>query len=418
MKTDMRKNVKKIDKVNEKIMIVGIDIGKNANTSSWRCTSGFSGKFSACSNDMDGFDRLWEKIVKVRDLQKVERVIVGFESTGIYWEPLVHYLRKKPVDLVQVNPMHTKRFKEVEDNSKEKSDEKDPRVIIKLVEVDSYLSVIVPTGPAAQLRRLIHGRERVMQNINVSKNQLHDLVFLIFPEFLKVMKGLRSKTSLYLLEHYPTPQDIIALGFENLVLLLKKVSRGQMNYTRALKLWEAAKHSGGIDEGIASILTNIDYILKEIALYTTFVEDIERNIAIYLKKVSYSTYLMSVKGIGEIIAATIIGEVGDFRAIYNEASLLKLAGLNLTRNSSGKYKGEIHISKMGRALLRKNLFLAAVNVVRKGGIMHEYYQQQLKKGKKSKSVLIAVSRKLLKVSFALVRKNMYYTYQNTTKLAA
>ena len=37
--------------------------------------------------------------------------MVGFESTGPYAEPLVHYLMKKEVKLVQVNPMHTKRVK-------------------------------------------------------------------------------------------------------------------------------------------------------------------------------------------------------------------------------------------------------------------------------------------------------------------
>ena len=36
-------------------------------------------------------------------------VMVGYESTGPYAEPLVHYLTDKPVRIVQVNPMHTKR---------------------------------------------------------------------------------------------------------------------------------------------------------------------------------------------------------------------------------------------------------------------------------------------------------------------
>ena len=34
--------------------------------------------------------------------------MVGYESTGPYAEPLVHYLRNKPVTIVQVNPMHTR----------------------------------------------------------------------------------------------------------------------------------------------------------------------------------------------------------------------------------------------------------------------------------------------------------------------
>jgi len=39
----------------------------------------------------------------------------GYESTGPYGEPMVHYLMKKPVMLVQVNPMHTKGIKEIKE---------------------------------------------------------------------------------------------------------------------------------------------------------------------------------------------------------------------------------------------------------------------------------------------------------------
>jgi transposase len=46
-----------------------------------------------------------------------DEVVVGYESTGPYAEPLVHYLTDKPVNIVQVNPLRTKRMKEVNDNS-------------------------------------------------------------------------------------------------------------------------------------------------------------------------------------------------------------------------------------------------------------------------------------------------------------
>jgi hypothetical protein len=41
---------------------------------------------------------------------------------------MLHYLMKKPVRIVQVNPMHIKRVKEINDNSPLKTDEEDPRV--------------------------------------------------------------------------------------------------------------------------------------------------------------------------------------------------------------------------------------------------------------------------------------------------
>ena len=58
--------------------------------------------------------------------------------------------------------------------------------------------------------------------------------------------------------------------------------------------------------------------------------------------------------------------------------------------------------------MRKLLYFAALNTVRKGGIMHEYYQRCLKRGKPRMVALIAVARKLLGIIFALVRDHSEY----------
>jgi len=57
------------------------------------------------------------KVLHFKQQKNLEEVVVGFESTGPYAEPLVSFLAKKPARLVQVNPMHTKRLKELTGNS-------------------------------------------------------------------------------------------------------------------------------------------------------------------------------------------------------------------------------------------------------------------------------------------------------------
>jgi hypothetical protein len=71
------------------------------------------------------------------------QVLVGYESTGPYAESLVHYLANKQVKIVQVNPLHTKKMKEVNDNSPLKTDDKDPRVIADIVRLGRALTVVV-----------------------------------------------------------------------------------------------------------------------------------------------------------------------------------------------------------------------------------------------------------------------------------
>lgn len=95
------------------------------------CTTpdGRSSKTFKFDNTRAGMDTLWGMIMANKNRFKCNEVIVGYESTGPYGEPMLHYLMKKPVRIVQVNPMHTKRVKEINDNSPLKTDEKDPRVI-------------------------------------------------------------------------------------------------------------------------------------------------------------------------------------------------------------------------------------------------------------------------------------------------
>ena len=140
----------------------------------------------------------------------------------------------------------------------------------------------------------------------------------------------------------------------------------------------------------------------------------------HLRQIPYSGSLLSIKGIGVITAAGLIGEVGDFRKFDTISEIMKLAGLDLYEVSSGKHQGQRRISKRGRSLMRKLLFFAAINAVKSKGIMHEPYQQMLERGMPKVKALIAISRKLLRVVFALARDNTKYVedHNQNLKLAA
>ena len=128
----------------------------------------------------------------------------------------------------------------------------------------------------------------------------------------------------------------------------------------------------------------------------------------YLNQIPYSHSILSLKGIKEVTAAGLIGEVGDFRRFKTLSEVMKLAGLDLFEISSGKHQGRRHISKKGRPLLRKLLYFAALNTVRRGGMMHQRYQQYLDRGMPKIKALIAVARKVLGIIFAMVRDQSIY----------
>lgn len=218
---------KKAKVVNGETLIVTADMSKDRHFGYWRCPDGTDVKPFAFCNDGRGFQEFWKRVSEAKKLYNLEDIVFGYESTGPYAEPLVHFMRARGVRMVQVNPMHTKKLKELQGNSPNKTDQKDPKVIADIITLGHALTVVIPEGPAAELRRLTQARERSIGRYVALGNQLQSLVAIIFPEFLQVMKDVQTSSTRYLLEQCPAPRDMVAFGLDNLSCTLKKVSRGR-----------------------------------------------------------------------------------------------------------------------------------------------------------------------------------------------
>jgi len=382
-------------------------MGKVKHTGYCRCPDGAERKPFDFLNNSKGFEAFWRNVSEMKRAHNLHEVVIGFESTGPYAEPLMHFLKKNGVVLVQVNPLHTKRLKELQGNSPSKTDHKDPKVIADIIELGHALTVVIPESTSAELRRLTQARERGIQRRTALYNQLQDLVFLIFPEFLYVMTDIKGRSSQYLLKNCPTPEDIMGIGLDVLAHTLKKISMGKLGRERAKELYDAACESVGIREGRKSIVLEIAEIISAIEACKRFIENIEGEMSKHLKQIPYSRCILSIKGIGTVTAAGLIGEAGDFRQFRTISEIMKHAGLDLYEISSGKRKGRRRISKRGRPLFRKLLFFAALNTVRTGGVMHKYYWSCRQRMPRQKA-LVAVARKLLRIIFALVRDHGFY----------
>jgi transposase len=398
----------KIKSVNDQTMIVTLDIGKGSHYGYFRAPDGQDVEPFAFYNTHDSFHSFWKKLSRFKKAHGCRQVVVGFESTGPYAEPITHFLKQQPVTLVQINPMHSKRVRELTGNSPNKTDRKDPRVIADVIMLGHALRVVIPQGSSAHLRRLTQARERAIRDRTAIVNQLQHLLFVIFPEFLKVIKKISCKTGLYLLRHYPSRQAIAALGEQQLSRIIKRVSRGKMGQWHAEQLCQAAQASVGINEGQESIVEEIGHLVDKIKRENDFIDRVECQMRVHLEQIPYSRYLLSLPGVGLITVAGLIGEVGDFRQYKTSAEITKLAGLDLFEVSSGKHKGQRHISKRGRPLMRKLLYFAAINAVKSTGTMHRPYTRMLERGMPKIKALVAISRKLLRVMYALARDQEMY----------
>ncbi len=409
---------KRVRTVKEGTLMATVDIGMASNTGYCITADGRDVKPFKFSNTREGLDKFWDMIVIIKNRFACGEVIVGYESTGPYAEPLAHYLMNKPVKIVQVNPMHTKRMKEVNDNSPLKTDDKNPRVIADIIRLGHALTVIVPEGDAAYLRRLNNARERHIGERTALLNQLQQLVFLIFPEFKTVMKDIKVKTAIHVLKKYTTPDAVGKLNIELLGEEMRKKSYGRFGIKNAESLINHANNTVGIKEGIKGLALDIRHILMQLEIIDGFIAEIESEMEAVLEKIPYSPKLLSIKGLGIVSVAGIIGEVGDFMKFGTQSEIMKLAGLDLYEISSGKRRGERRISKRGRSLLRKILYYAAIQTIRKNGIMCEYYAHLITGGMKRMMALVAIARKLLRIIYAIVRDNSEYKadYELTRKV--
>jgi transposase len=189
---------------------------------------------------------------------------------------------------------------------------------------------------------------------------------------------------------------------------MRTVSRYKLCKNKILSVYGAAENSIGINAGKAGITLEITLFQKQLDGVETSIKRLETEIDDVLKEIPCARNLLSIKGIGNIVAATLIGEIGNVANYGSVKDVVKLAGLNLYSVSSGKHVGNHRITKRGRHLLRKVLYFATMSMVRKGGIFHERYESLLASGKHRMVALTILSRKLLRISFAIMRDEVNY----------
>ena len=114
----------------------------------------------------------------------------------------------------------------------------------------------------------------------------------------------------------------------------------------------------------------------------------------------------SIKGIGELTAATIIAETNGFALFENQKQLESYVGYDVIENQSGNHVGRTKISKKGNSHIRRILHMAALNAVtyKVKPFVDLYERVYLKTSIKMKGY-VAVQRKLLVMLYALYKKN-------------
>ena len=93
----------------------------------------------------------------------------------------------------------------------------------------------------------------------------------------------------------------------------------------------------------------------------------------------------------------LIATLGAPQSYPDAASYTKSFGLNLKERSSGKFQGQLKITKRGSGLARCYLYFTILRLIYRDPLMQTWYQRKVKRdGGKKKKAIIALMRKLTK----------------------
>lgn len=403
----------KIKSITEKTLIVGIDVGSEthfARAFDWRNYE-YSKKPLEFSNTEAGFMTLKAWMADLAEKYGKNVVIPGMEPTGHYWFNLGAYLQDNGMKPVHVNPHHVKKSKELDDNNPNKNDRKDPKTIAALVNEGRFSYPYIPTGIYAEIRSLSNLRLQTQEEITRIKNRIARWFSIYFPEIKDVYRNPDSVSGLMILKEAPLPQDIVKLGVDGINKIWRDAKLRAAGLKRAKTLVTAAEHSIGSQEAPDSARIELKNLLNDYEIYKNREEDLMSLTEEKLSEIPHIDKLLEIKGVGLKTVSGFVAEVGDITRFDNPKQLQKLAGYAIVECSSGKHKGESHISYRGRKRLRYVLYEAAISLIVRNEEfkeVHRYYRTRKENPLKKMQSVIAVACKVLRIFYTILTKGVTY----------
>jgi transposase len=287
-----------------------------------------------------------------RNLPKPVRV--GIEATGP-----IHWFERLLAELGQELWIGDSAKIRASDLRKQKTDERDARLILELLLANRFPRIWVPTPEERDLRQLLWHRHKLVRLRTMLGNQLH---------FLAMSQGLCRKRKLF-----------------------TKVGRGEL---RALHLGPWA---GRRREELLHLLDQLDPRINEL----------DRAVLEEAKRREDALRLMTHPGIGPVNALAFVLTIGPVSRFRRSKQVVSYLGLNPSEHSSGGKRRLGAISKQGNTMARWLLIEAAHHTVRFDPELRQDFQR-LKFRRGNAVAKVAIARKLAVRMFWMLRSGADY----------
>ena len=346
-------------------------------------------------NNKKGFQNFLEKL---KSYNKSD-VHIAFEATGHYSLNLELFLIDQGFSFMKMNPLVIHQFLKTRSLRRTKTDKAD------CLTIASYL-MSVPYKPNSDLlyniyslKSLCRSREQLIKERSKFAVLLTNEIDKTFPELKPFFNNIISTTLLYVLEKYHNIKHISLMkDYDS----LRKISKGKFTYVKFAKLKELAKNSVGHYDDNTDLL-----ISTYVSIYNNFsdkINPIDKQISTIIKELNPK--MLSIPGIGEISAATILSEYGDIENFSNPNKMLAFAGLEPSINESGTLHYNGRMVKHGSGHLRYAIMNIALSILRYSPTFYDYYLKKRSEGKCHRVALSHVCKKLIRIIYSLEKNKI------------
>ena len=356
------------------------------------------------TNNMDGFNLLFEKINLVTD--DLENVKIGLEATGHYSYNILGFLTEKGLTTYVLNPLHTNLYRKGISLRKTKTDKVDASTIAMMIMHEQFLKSYSNISYHNEgLKSLTRYRFDLVAQRAKLKVSVARLVNILFPELESLVSGLHLKAVYALLSEYPSANQIANAHLTKLTNLLYENSRGHFSKEFAINLREVAQRSIGSNINAKSF--ELKQTISRIQEMNVLVENTDKEIKSILGLIGST--ILTIPGISHTLGAMIIAEIGDMDRFDSPDKILAYAGMSPSTYQSGKLESTYaKMEKRGSKYLRYALFNAAKFVCNWDPTFKAYLAKKRAEGKHYSVAISHVAKKLVRLIFALHKSGQGY----------
>lgn len=279
-------------------------------------------------NTPEGVDFLLAQVDGTCRYHKInpKHAFFGGEDCGSYTENFAECLRDRGWQVAGVNAEDAKKQRE---NLQASTDRLDLLGIARMLINRRGNCAPSQSGPYRNMRTLVRHRRKLVSLSTEERNRMHCLVDRLCPGFLdEKHSGLTPfhKPSLRLMEDHFSAKQIAKRKRSTLAGLISRAG-GQQPDKMAAKL---QTHAASVLHTAPEYVPTLQLSLAQhVALYRCLQDNIdalERETAVWLAQ-TQGAFLMTVKGIGMVLAAGVAAEIGDPFTQMPVNNLVSYAGI-------------------------------------------------------------------------------------------